>query len=910
MRFLHRYSIRHPLIVLVLAGLVVAAIAPGLLRLELRTDGHALVPPDSPEIHFDELVRSEFDAQDLFVIVIRPEHPSGVYNPDTLGLIHALTLAIQALPEVEPENVASLDTEYNHRVRTGTLKFRRLLEPLPKDSKDCELLRADVAKIALYVGTIVTQDGSAASILVGVPRGVARPALYARLRALVREHAPAGEQINVIGAPVAESLLGTHILEDLGVPRRLLGQWANPEPPAAGHGPLSVYRLRRLVARHVGLMPIAVLMMAVVFVVSFRSLTAALLPLIEIGAALVFVFGLMGWLGVPIYLTIAVMPVILTAIGVADEIHVFARYVQELRTRAGGHHDALRAALDEMWLPVVKTSVTTTVGFLSFALSPIPPVQAFGIFTAVGILFCMLWSLTVIPASLALAPPAWFVRSRGSSPTGTRSPGERLCAWIARCAVRRRRIVLPLAALVACAAPLGLRRVVVQDSWIDGFAPDSVFYQATQAFNKQFLGMHVLLVRVATPHDTFTGSVPLGQVEHHSILLPATVAEDPERLVGQRIVLRRVMGTDGQNSAANPPPLRRADSWRARIGEVRRTDDHLTLVTDRRSGSPLISLKPQPGDRLEYEIRIQPLTDPAVIRRIGDLETFIAGQTQHTVGGVIGTASYIRTTNFMARGVREEMRRIPDTADDVEWLWEQYANIRGAERLHQVVDENYADALVTVFLKNANYVDVQALMDAISDYEAAHLAPHAITLGFAGDVAVSQSVIRGIVRTQVRSLAVSLVGVWLVTSLMARSLRWGLYCVLPCAAAVLLNFAIMGWVGIPLGVATSMFAGMTLGIGVDFAIHLLERYRLARSRGATGEAALADAATFAGPAIAIDALGIAVGFAVLLLSQVPANARLGALVMLSIVNCLAGTLLVLPALLRIWPPPPRARASD
>jgi predicted RND superfamily exporter protein len=113
----------------------------------------------------------------------------------------------------------------------------------------------------------------------------------------------------------------------------------------------------------------------------------------------------------------------------------------------------------------------------------------------------------------------------------------------------------------------------------------------------------------------------------------------------------------------------------------------------------------------------------------------------------------------------------------------------------------------------------------------------------------------------------------------------------------------------PLGVATSMFAGMTLGIGVDFAIHLLERYRLARRRGLALEAALTDAVTATGPAIVIDALGVALGFGILTLSQVPANARLGGLVMLSIAGCLVATLVVLPALLRIWQPW-AARAPD
>src|SRR5206468_12471790 len=102
----------------------------------------------------------------------------------------------------------------------------------------------------------------------------------------------AGHEGHVIGAPVAEALLGSHILEDLGV------RWRSPgglkprfaDRAAAGLGALS--RLRLAIARRVGLLPLSVAVMALVFVLCFRSLTATVLPLMEAGACLVAVFGL------------------------------------------------------------------------------------------------------------------------------------------------------------------------------------------------------------------------------------------------------------------------------------------------------------------------------------------------------------------------------------------------------------------------------------------------------------------------------------------------------------------------------------------------------------------------------------------------------------------------------------------
>ena len=124
---------------------------------------------------------------------------------------------------------------------------------------------------------------------------------------------------------------------------------------------------------------------------------------------------------------------------------------------------------------------------------------------------------------------------------------------------------------------------------------------------------------------------------------------------------------------------------------------------------------------------------------------------------------------------------------------------------------------------------------------------------------------------------------------------------LPSALAVLIKFAVMGWLGIPLGVATSMFAAMTLGIGVNCAIQLLEGYGQARAGGAASLDAANRAMALTGPPALVNTVAVSLGFGVLMLSQVPANARLGLLVVVGLVNCLVMSLLLLPVLLHWWP---------
>jgi predicted RND superfamily exporter protein len=123
-------------------------------------------------------------------------------------------------------------------------------------------------------------------------------------------------------------------------------------------------------------------------------------------------------------------------------------------------------------------------------------------------------------------------------------------------------------------------------------------------------------------------------------------------------------------------------------------------------------------------------------------------------------------------------------------------------------------------------------------------------------------------------------------------------------------FAAMGWGGVPLGVATSMFAATVLCIGDDYAIHLAEATRRARRAGRGFRDAVVEAVATTAPAVLLDAVAVGAAFGVLCFSRVPPNARLGGLLVVSILVCLVTTLAALPALLGWLGPRVMERAGD
>lgn len=840
---------------------LIAALSPGLGRLRLRTDGLALVPTDAPEALLDRSIREEFGVEDQIAVIVESDDPRGIYAPDTLEHIVRLSGELAAIPSVLAEDVVSLATEPGDHVRPGTLEFQSWLDPLPTSEKELASLRAGVERAEIYRGTLVSRDSpaSAAAILVGLREGQDREGLYRAIRELIDARPIEGHRLLIVGAPVVESQMGTQLLGDLCVT-----------------------------------VPAAFLLMGAILFVFLRRVLFVALPLLGVGACIVLTLELMGWFGVPIYLTCLVMPVVLTAIGVAASLHVLDRYQF--------HGGSLEETLRELARPVVFTSITTAVGFLSFALSPVVAVQAFGVFTAVGTLLLLLWSLTALPACLVLADRAKSapIRNRGAVFRDRIARG--LAAWVPVLNRRRKLILTGFSALVLLSA-FAASRVTIEDSWTQGFPRSSEILRATERVDQLFGGTHLLRLRLVGEVVQRAGTSSRDAFDGVSMLIPGIVTESPRHLVHHRVGVRPAPGTaEG--------PLDYAQDLIVTDAAIEEGDTRLFLTSLNLPMAGVRDLLPAGVPDFSFVLDAKDrLRQLAMLGEIREFEAFLGRQSQSGVGAVIGPWSHLVALNRTVGGGHANAPEFLASRDGLAHAFQLYVRARGERRLREVYSPAFDRALVTVLLRNPSYVKIDGLLREIRAYERERLAPIGIAVEIGGDVAVSQSMIGGIVSTQTLSLIFSVVTVFILTAVLTRSILAGLVCVVPCGVAVLVVFGLMGACSIPLGIATSMFAAMAIGVGDDYAIHLWESARSRRAQGGTRDEAVASAVSGVGPAILIDALAVGAGFGVLILSQVPTNARLGALLAISIAACLGATLVLLPLILR-WTLPGRPETAD
>lgn len=159
-----------------------------------------------------------------------------------------------------------------------------------------------------------------------------------------------------------------------------------------------------------------------------------------------------------------------------------------------------------------------------------------------------------------------------------------------------------------------------------------------------------------------------------------------------------------------------------------------------------------------------------------------------------------------------------------------------------------------------------------------------------------------LVPTQVLSVVIALGVIFLLFALVFRSLIIGLVGVVPTVLTILVNFAALGYLGIGLDSYTAMIASVAIGLGVDYAIHFVARYRKELGRGLDNLTALKETMSTTGISIMINALSVAGGFVVLVFAVGQHLQRFGGLLALALVTSAIFTLLVLPALLLVLRP--------
>ena len=360
-------------VIVLLVPLIVIFLASSLKHLEIDGSYRIWFEKDSKILTDYDKFREEFSNDDGITIVFKDEN--GIFNKKALGSIQRLTEALWEMPHID--RVDSI-TNYQH-VHSEADK--------PDDVLVDDFIREDLSEAtpAYFKNRqkIATSDSIVRDSFISGDGKTTM--IFARLEPDANEHGDISSEMMDYIRPLIEAESNTTGYK----------YWLNGGPPMteafvqiAGHDAMLFT-------------PLVFLASMLLLFLLFRRVSGALIPLAVVLFTFLSVLAVQTLLGYKLNNFTANIPVFIVAIGIADAVHIYSAWLMG-KKQGLANFDAVLNSIEKNFLPIFLTSLTTTVGFGTLAISKVVPVSTLGIATASGAVLAFVISVVWMPAVLLL----------------------------------------------------------------------------------------------------------------------------------------------------------------------------------------------------------------------------------------------------------------------------------------------------------------------------------------------------------------------------------------------------------------------------------------------------------------------------------------------------------------------------
>lgn len=297
------------------------------------------------------------------------------------------------------------------------------------------------------------------------------------------------------------------------------------------------------------------------------------------------------------------------------------------------------------------------------------------------------------------------------------------------------------------------------------------------------------------------------------------------------------------------------------------------------------------GDKIINIMYEGDVKDPEFLRNLEYFKSEL--QKMPNVGSVTSLATLIRKMSTALNDVGEPgYDQIPDTPEAVAQYLELYAMSGDPDDYEQFVDFDYTKTLVTMQYRASKISEINAIVDKIEQLAQEKNMKHVVGGYSLIDKEISEATVTG----QYYSLLLAFVAIIILLTIIFRSLTAGLLGSIPLVFAVLCTFGIMGWLGIKLNIVTALLSSISIGLGVDYTIHIFWRLKYDLKNQPDYASSIKQTLKTIGRGISINAFSVMIGFSVLFISAFPLIRSFGLLIILSLLFCLICALLLIPTL--------------
>ncbi len=293
------------------------------------------------------------------------------------------------------------------------------------------------------------------------------------------------------------------------------------------------------------------------------------------------------------------------------------------------------------------------------------------------------------------------------------------------------------------------------------------------------------------------------------------------------------------------------------------------------------------------------LHDPEALRTIAEIQRHL--ETLPRVRGSVSIVDYIKEIHRGVNDGEDAFFSIPDDPDLIAQLFLLQAVSGDPTDMEEEVDQIQSKALIRAVLDHSQHSNNQVVVLETERYVQERLEGTPYTAMVSGRVAVDYYWMAPLAMNHALALAISFLLIFLMAAGLFRSFILGLLATAPVSLAVLLVYAVMGTWQIWLTPATSMFAAIAIGLGVDFSIHIIDRTRfLIREQGMSFDEAIAELYPTAGRALFFNLIVLCMVAGVMMMSALPTIFRFGAMLGIAVLANFIAAVVLLPPIMKIW----------
>ena len=348
--------------------LITIAAAAFIPSITIDTDPENMLPDDNPQRVFHNEVKETFAMHDMIVVGV--VNKNTVYNQKTLTDLHTMSNYAESLDGVISDDLMSLANVDNiTQEEPGTIRFEWMMKQPPESNAEAQYIQKQVKDLPLLYNTIVSGDDKSAAIYVPIESKDQSYALAEQLREKIAT-LETSDDWHITGLPVAEDQFGYEMFVQMGI----------SAPLAAA----VIFALLWFFFRNV------------------RFISAAMIVAMS---TVLITMGTLIALGFTVHIMSSMIAIFLMPIAVVDSVHIMSEFSDRYREK-GNAKDTIKDVLRHLFTPMLFTSITSSIGFYSLMLTPIPPVQVFGAFVGSGILLAFLITVLFVPAYICALKPS------------------------------------------------------------------------------------------------------------------------------------------------------------------------------------------------------------------------------------------------------------------------------------------------------------------------------------------------------------------------------------------------------------------------------------------------------------------------------------------------------------------------